>query len=320
MRSCILKHGLIKLHDYRYRVDTPPSTSTHGHVPGNNQEDMDDLIGLLNNGAPVSTPCRPISSVKEDLEHERRLREEQQRLIKRDEDNIKAAAAQRQIQQQQHEQQQQQQQQQQQALERARLGARMMSAALVIQSCVRVLLAKREATRRREERHRREVAAVLMQAAIKARAAREELHGLRVEDFRRRRAARKIATSYLWYRSQWHLNPVQGPKIGGSGRRFGLDSHAHLLEKPLRLRSMADTRLAPEVAHNCADGSEAHLLTIAPSDSGKRTMASARVRADQIMQDEGRQRDEVGARALMAVSEHRDLPTAMQVVKAGGSK
>ena len=309
MGSLRFQHGLISLHDYR--VDSPPSTSKHGPASGS-QEDMDDLIGLLNNGAPVSTPCRPISSVKEDLEHERRLREEQQRLIKRDEDIIKAAEAQRQRQQQQHEQQQ--------ALERARLGARMMSAAVVIQSCVRVLLAKREATRRREERHRREVAAVLMQAAIKARAAREELHGLRVEDFRRRRAARKIASTYLWYRSQWHLNPVQGPKIGGSGRRYGLDSHAHLLEKPLRLRSMADTRLAPEVALHCADGTEAHLLTIAPTDSGKRTMASARVRAGQIMQDEGRQRDEVGARALMAVSEHRDLPTAMQVVKAGGSK
>ena len=272
---------------------------------------MDDLIGMLNNGAPVAAPCRPRAAEKEDFEHEKRSRElkikQQQEMEMRE-----AEEARQRLQKQQHEEKQQQ------ALERARrLEAKRSSAAVLIQSFVRRLQAKREAVRRREERHQREAAAVLMQAAIKARAARCHLHELRVEAFRRRCAVRRIADGYLRHRSQWRLNPVQGPVRGSPEGGDGLDSHAHLLEKPLRLRSMADARLAPEVA-SALSGSAGSEPLIGPQSSGKRTLASARVRVGQIMQDQGRLRDEAGARALMAVSEHRDLTAAMQVVKAGG--
>ena len=293
---------------------------------------MDDLIGLLNVSAPVTTSCRPRSTVKEDLEREQRLRDEQQAKLQReqeadrirkkakldekrvmeDEDKRRAAIegeAQR------------RRQEQERALEALmRLQQRRDSAAVLIQRYVRGLLARRASARMRIDQQQQTAAAIMLQAAARARAAREQLHGLRVEAFRRRCAARRIATNYIWYRSQWRLNPVQGPVRGGPMGSSALDGHAHLLAKPLRLRSMADARLAPETTTGMADTFEGDAARLAAAgSSGKRTVASARGRAEQMKQEQSRQRDVMGARALMAVSEHRDFQGAMDVVKTSGA-
>ena len=282
---------------------------------------MDDLIGLLND-VPVAS-CRPSSSAVEAVEREKsvtagRLEQQQEeaeaRRMKVESELLEAKLLEEK--QRKEVEALRQEAEQRRALERARCeqeDRQRVAAALTIQSQVRALLARRMVERLRTETL---AAALALQSAARASVARALLHQHRVEAFTRRRAARRIADCYILYRSQWNLAPVQHPVRGGSGGSSALDGHAHLLERPLRLRSMADTRLAPETAQPSDMDAAAQLEAAAPS--GKRTVASARSRVGQLSQQQSKQRDDVGARTLMAVSEHRDLQGAMKAVKASG--
>lgn len=310
-----------------HRTPQPLAPNPTSGVPQIQQqhEDMDDLIGFLND-VPVAS-CRPSSSSEAErersatAERERgvaaeRLRKQQEAeaMHKKEESALQEAKLvddeQRKVEALRREAEQRR------ALERARCeqeDRQRLAAALMIQSQVRALCARRVAGQLRTERL---AASVMLQSAARASAARALLHRHRVEAFTRRRAARCIADCYIEYRSQWNLAPVQCPVRGGSGGSSALDGHAHLLERPLRLRSMADTRLAPETALSIDVDAAARMEAAAPS--GKRTVASARSRVGQLSQQQSRQRDDVGARTLMAVSEHRDLQGAMKAVKASG--
>jgi hypothetical protein len=105
-----------------------------------------------------------------------------------------------------------------------------------------------------QEHRARLVAAVTLQCAVRARRARRYLHQLRVEAFRRRRAARVILRALLAYRARYTLGPLRLPPGGRPLSSSCNVDGAALLAKQLRLRSAVDMRLAPECVVSSGGG------------------------------------------------------------------
>lgn len=154
-------------------------------------------------------------------------------------------------------------------------------------------------------------ASVVLQTAVRAQQARHRLLLLQAADFRKHHAARTLQRAWrAWRVTRGHtLGPLRLPPAQRPSSP-GVDSAA-LLAKQLRLRSAADTRLAPE---GCAPGEALH-----PDDAAQahRTVATHKDRVRQVSATERSKRDDVASRAAMAMSEHRDDGDAMLIARSG---
>ncbi|KAG2442855.1 hypothetical protein HXX76_002934 [Chlamydomonas incerta] len=314
-----------------------PSTSSVGpsQPAGPPPEDVDDLINLLNEASPPSgSGAMPAQQqqqrerdeaerqrkikeaqeeaerhrkAKEEAERQRKAKEESERKRKAEEDEAKAEA---------------------QRLDRLRRGA-----AVCIQSAWRGHCARRLAAVRRSQRAEQQAAAVLqaawrarraarehrariaaaaaLQTAVRAWRARRVLQRLRVQEFRRQHAARLIQRAYRYYRYTrgYTLGPLRVPPQGGPrpGSGSGVDG-ATLLSKQLRLRSAVDARLAPEAPQPSQSDDSA---------SQHRTVVTHRERVRQVSANERTRRADLGERAVMAGSSHRDEAEAMAIARTG---
>jgi hypothetical protein len=233
--------------------------------------------------------------LKEEMEEEtRRKKQEEAQRLQQKEDELRKLEVQR-------------------ASALSRLQEGRNKAAVVIQRHVKGHLARIQVAAMKEKSQ----ASAMLQSLYRALLSRRHLQELRVHEFKRRRAARCIASHFMAFKKKWKLGPLHEPVRGDAPS--GLDSHAHLLNKPLRLRSLADARSAPEAAGTAGRTMESGVEDVAlgASSSGRRAVACTWLRADHMMAQEDRLKDEVGMKALMVGSEHRSLQDAMHMAKGG---
>ncbi|GIL99367.1 hypothetical protein Vretimale_4549 [Volvox reticuliferus] len=219
------------------------------------------------------------------------------------------------------------------AAEALRLQRVQFGAAVCIQAHWRGYCGRRHAAQVRQERAEQDAAASIMQAmwrsrqaaikyrqrlvaagmlqcAVRAWRARRHLHQKRVETFMRHHAARVIQRAFLAYRARGYtLGPLRVPPGPRPQSSLGVDGAA-LLAKQLRLRSAVDARLAPECVCNSSGGDD---------DSARqhRTVITHMERVRQVSANERNRRCDVGERAIMVGSEHRDTAEALAIARQG---
>ncbi|GLI68946.1 hypothetical protein VaNZ11_013472 [Volvox africanus] len=160
------------------------------------------------------------------------------------------------------------------------------------------------------EHRQRLVAAGILQCSARAWRARRVFDQKRVEAFMRHHAARVIQHAFLAHRARGYtLGPLRVPPGPRPQSSLGVDGAA-LLAKQLRLRSAVDTRLAPERVCNCSGGDD---------DSARqhRTVMTHMERVRQVSANERNRRCDVGERAIMVGSEHRDTAEALAIARQG---
>ncbi|GAX84749.1 hypothetical protein CEUSTIGMA_g12171.t1 [Chlamydomonas eustigma] len=338
----------------RCNMDTSPSKSNNKTIQ---PEDVDDVIGLLN--AALTSSAHPSSqygpgvqdkiqgaTTQEKMDEERRKaqekalekkkqKQEEERMeanAKREEEETKKREAEqrlkeevlrkrkeeaRRAQLEEAEKRRQKEELKKFELQRASALSKLQesrnNAATLIQRYVKGHLARIKVAAMRSRSH----AAVVLQSLHRALLGRRHLQDLRVQDFIRRRAARCIALQFIAYKKKWRLGPLHEPVRGGAPAV--LDGHAHLLNKPLRLRSMADARSAPEAAGSAGRITDSGVedAALGASTSSRRAVACIWLRADHMTAEEDRLKEEVETKTLMVRSEHRCLQDAMNVVKGG---
>jgi chemotaxis protein histidine kinase CheA len=106
--------------------------------------------------------------------------------------------------------------------------------------------------------------------------------------------------------------------------------HSKVLSKPLRVRSTADARLAPEAAGG--EGPPSSAKSGSPDQRGSpgggetsgasknRVVASTKARVADVVADEGVRRGELERRAIMAASEHRDAAQVMALIRSSSAR
>lgn len=320
------------------------------------QDYDDDLIGLLNPDA--SPPPKPTLSRKSE-EDARQKEEAARKKIKQQEGEVAAAAAlkkeaeRKKIEEEQRRKKEQQEREKAERMEWEAEAKRVKeeAAAKAAEEARRIQRERKQQELEEEERQRQQEAAtrlaavtlqafsrrhlakkaakelrasaatLVIQSAFRALSSRQQLVRLRAAaELRRRWAARVISKAYVEYRRQWRLGPVRAPAPTLPPK--ALDSHSHLLAKPVRLRSNSDARTARDPspssdrAPSPAAGRDSPGGRVSPEESsGRRTVESARRRFGEVGESESRRRNADGARAVMAGSSHREFQEAMAVVK-----
>ncbi len=218
----------------------------------------------------------------------------------------------------------------------AALQRRRCAAALAIQRCWRGWVARRAAREAREAlARRREQAAVALQAAARALACRRLLAALQAaEVLKRAWAARRIQRAWrVWHSTRgWQLGELRVPqrlssKASGDGRASG-QQHQHQARRhtadgeqlqPVRVRSTADKRLAPDQMAAAADpgaavgGSPPAQHTQQAPAGLRRALSAARERSEAVGLKEEAKRRELGERVIMTGSQHRTTAQAIAI-------
>ncbi|KAG2443078.1 hypothetical protein HYH02_009492 [Chlamydomonas schloesseri] len=319
------------------RVAQPSSSGTgQPQRTGPQPEDVDDLINLLNDASPppgsgALPAAQQRQREREETERRRRIKEAQaeaERHRKAKEEEARQRKAEEEAERQ-RKAEEEEAMAEAQRLDRLRRGAvvciqaawrghcaRGLAAALrkerEVKRAAEVLQAAWRARRAAREHRACLAAATVLQAAVRAWRARRALQRLRVREFRQQNAARLIQRAYRHYRYTcgYTLGPLRVPPQGGAprpGSGSGVDGAA-LLAKQLRLRSAVDARLAPE-APQPSQGDD--------SASQHRTVVTHRERVRQVSANERTRRADLGERAVMAGSSHRDEAEAMAIARTG---